>query len=382
VASLVVMTAAVLLWIAIHRLPWLGPRLADAARSIAGTEAVAQAEIWAYGLDDRYNRFFRRGEAPVAHWSVPDSPAAPQRGETAEGEGSSDAALRVFLPADVGPFAPEVAAKGDGVWIPIADYADYGDPVVIYKTLLHPDVQRSWAEVFVVAIDLRRTRLHAVAGTLEPEASTAEGERYARTGLIADEDRDSLVLAFNGGFKTEHGQYGMKVDGVTLLSPRDKGCAIAGYGDGHLAIRSWTAMAADARETVWWRQTPACMVEGGTLHPGLASDRATSWGTALEGGTVVRRSAIGLDPTGNILFVAVSNRTNARAMARAMQHAGAANVAQLDINWSYPHIVTFRATKQGDPEAHLLFDGFAYDQGTYLARPARRDFFYLTRDPH
>jgi hypothetical protein len=149
-----------------------------------------------------------------------------------------------------------------------------------------------------------------------------------------------------------------------------------------VASRSWTAIAADARETVWWRQTPACMVEGGTLHPGLASDRATSWGTALEGGTVVRRSAIGLDPTGNILFVAVSNRTNARAMARAMQHAGAANVAQLDINWSYPHIVTFRATKQGDPEAHLLFDGFAYDQGTYLARPARRDFFYLTRDPH
>ncbi|MET0594266.1 MAG: phosphodiester glycosidase family protein [Polyangiaceae bacterium] len=366
-----------LLWIAIHRVPWLGARLADTARAVVGTEAVSQVEIWAYGLDDRWNRFTRRGEAPAAHWSVPESPPAPRRDETALG--AADDELPLFLPDNVGPFAREVAAKGDGVWVPVADFAEPDEPPVVYKTLLHPDVERSYAEVFVVAVDLRRTRLHAVAGTLEPEASTKEGERYARSGLIADKDRASLVLAFNGGFKTEHGQYGMKVDGVTLLSPRDKGCAIGGYDDGELTIRSWSTLSPDADELSFWRQTPACMVEEGKLHPGLASDRATSWGMAAEGGTVVRRSAIGLDAARKVLFVGVSNRTNARAMARAMQHAGAANVAQLDINWSYPHIVTFEETKQGDPEAHLLFDGFAYEEGTYLKRPARRDFFYLTR---
>jgi hypothetical protein len=130
----------------------------------------------------------------------------------------------------------------------------------------------------------------------------------------------------------------------------------------------------------WFRQTPACMVESGDLHAALKSDRATSWGTAIEGGTVVRRSAIGLDETGDVLYASVSNATNARAMARAMRHAGATRVAQLDINWSYPHIVTFRRSKSGAPEGALLFDGFTYEDGTYLARRSRRDFFYVTRE--
>jgi hypothetical protein len=168
---------------------------------------------------------------------------------------------------------------------------------------------------------------------------------------------------------------------VTLLPPREKACAIAGYADGHVGIGAWSPLAPRSEEMTWWRQAPACMVEEGALHPGLKSATATSWGTALGGGTVVRRSAIGLDASGGILYVGVSNATNARALARGMQHAGAASVAQLDINWSYPHIVTFRATTAGDPQGYLLFDGFSYEDNTYLARRSQRDFFYLTRKP-
>jgi hypothetical protein len=128
---------------------------------------------------------------------------------------------------------------------PVADFAERDQPVVLYKTLIHPDPERTFAEVFVVAVDLRRTRLHAGAGTVEPEASTNEGRRYARTGLIPEPERRSLVLAFNGGFKTEHGQYGMKVDGVTLLAPRDRACGIAGYPDRRVEIG--TSMARSRR---------------------------------------------------------------------------------------------------------------------------------------
>jgi hypothetical protein len=287
----------------------------------------------------------------------------------------------LFLPRDVGPLFADVAAKGDGVWVPVADFSQRGEPVVLYKTLIHSDRERSFAEVFIVAVDLRRTRLHAVAGMTEPEASTEEGRLYQRTGIIPEGHRSSLVVAFNGGFKTEHGRYGMKVDGVTLLAPRDQACAIAGYADGHLGIGSWTPIAPRAGEMTWWRQAPACMVEDGELHPGLKSVIATSWGTALGGGTVVRRSAIGLDESGEILYVAVSNGTNARALAKAMHHAGAFSVAQLDINWSYPHIVAFRATPTGTPQGYVLFDGFSYEENLYLERRAPRDFFYLTREP-
>jgi hypothetical protein len=202
-----------------------------------------------------------------------------------------------------------------------------------------------------------------------------------RSGLIPEEHRGLLVAAFNGGFKTEHGRYGMKVDDVTLLPARDKACAIAGYADGHIGIGTWSPMASRSEEMTWWRQAPACMVEDGALHAGLKSVTATSWGTALGGGTVVRRSAIGLGEDGNVLYVGVSNATNARALARAMQHVGASTVAQLDINWSYPHIVTFGASATGAAQGHLLFDGFTYEDNTYLQRRSSRDFFYLTRQP-
>jgi hypothetical protein len=284
------------------------------------------------------------------------------------------------LPKDVGPLFREVAAKGDGVWVPVADFAERDQPVVLYKTLIHPDPERTFAEVFVVAVDLRRTRLHAVAGTVEPEASTNEGRRHVRTGLIPEPERRSLVLAFNGGFKTEHGQYGMKVDGVTLLSPRAQACGIAGYADRHVEIGTWSSMAPRSDAMTWWRQAPACMVAEGALHPGLKNLTATSWGTAVAGGTVVRRSAIGLDERGEVLYVGLGNGTNARAMAKGMQHAGAHSVAQLDINWSYPHIVTFRASPTGEPEGHLLFDGFTYEDNTYVGRRSPRDFFYVTRE--
>jgi hypothetical protein len=369
------------LWIAIHRVRWLGPWLADTGRVLIGSRAVSRLENLAYDADDLWNRFWRRGETPIAHWTIPEAPKKPGSDLAPDGE---DARMLggapLFLPKDVGPFTSEVAAKGDGVWLPLADYGEGNLPVVIFKTLLHPDKERPWAEVFVVAIDLRRTRLRAVAGSIEPEASTEEGQRYLRKGLIPEEHQPSLVVAFNGGFKAEHGQYGMKVDGVTLLPPRNSGCTVAGYSDGQVRIATWTSIAAQANDMTWFRQTPACMVESGDLHAALKSDRATSWGTAIEGGTVVRRSAIGLDETGDVLYASVSNATNARAMARAMRHAGATRVAQLDINWSYPHIVTFRRSKSGAPEGALLFDGFTYEDGTYLARRSRRDFFYVTRE--
>jgi hypothetical protein len=367
------------LWFAIHHIGWLGPWLADTGRAMVGPDAVSWLEESAYDLDDRWNLWRHRGEKPMAHWAIPDAPSMPR----VDGQASNVSGTPVlFLPKDVGPLFREVAAKGDGVWVPVADLAEREESVVLYKTLIHPDLERSFAEVFIIAVDLRRTRLHAVAGTIEPEASKGEAQRYVRTGLVPDAHRPSLVAAFNGGFKTEHGRYGMKVDDVTLLPPRDNACAIAGFADGQVAIGSWSAIAPRAEEMTWWRQAPPCMVEQGALHAGLRSATATSWGTALGGGTVVRRSAIGLGERGDILYVGVSNGTNARALARAMRHAGAATVAQLDINWSYPHIVTFSASSTGAPEGALLFDGFTYEEKTYLARRSRRDFFYLTREPY
>ena len=59
------------LWIAIHRVDWLGPWLADLGRSIVGNDAIARLEDFAYGVEDRVNRATKADEAPKPLWDVP-----------------------------------------------------------------------------------------------------------------------------------------------------------------------------------------------------------------------------------------------------------------------------------------------------------------------
>jgi hypothetical protein len=341
-------------WVLLHRVPDLGPLAADAARAAIGDERVARTEDFAYGLQDRVNLMLHHGQAPRAHWHAAESPP-------------SEAAPS-FRPADVGPLFGEHAAPGDGIWTRGTPRSD-----IAYKTLIHPDRERSYSELFIVAIDLERVELHLAAGTQEP-LNVAEGsELLERTGTIPESDLDVLFAAFNGGFKTRHGGFGMKVPGVALVPPKDHSCTVAQYEDGSLRIGTWHELP-DRESITWLRQTPGCMVEAGTRHPKLEDSK--SWGATLEGDTVIRRSAVGTSSDGKTLFVAISNATHAEALARGMQHVGAHNVAQLDVNHSYPRFLFYRDSgKLIEP----LAEGFVVKDGHYVSDVSKRDFFYLTK---
>jgi hypothetical protein len=255
-----------------------------------------------------------------------------------------------------------------------------GELPYMMKTLLHPDAGRSWAEVFVVAIDLRRVRLYAVAGTREPAADSPEGEKYERAALIPTEHDEELLGAFNGGFMTEHGGFGMKIDGVTLVKPKPNACTIAVYNDDSLRIAPWHDISADEAQLRWFRQAPECMWAHDKLHPGLQGGKGLKWGATLDGDTVIRRSAIGLNVARDVLYVSITNHTSARVLADGMHHCGAIDVAQLDVNWSYPKFVTFEPGRENPQlQAIALADGFEYSPDEYLRKRQRRDFFYLLR---
>lgn len=381
------------LWIAVHRYPWLGAALADGLRSVIGTEAVSRLEDFVYGLDDRWKRFWRKGEQPKAYWDVPDtaSPSAATGGARAAGGGAPSAAtggggeepaarpLAPFAPANVGPMFKMLAAKGDGVWVAVADPVRPSAPTVLYKTLIHPDRERPWAELFVIAVDLRQVELHVVAGRYEPQGLEQEAHGVERPAVIPTEHHAALVAGFNGGFKATHGRWGMRAAGITFIRPRKHGCTIARYTDGSLGIDPWYDIDSREGEMTWWRQTPPCMYRQSKRHGSLWDPEAKGWGAALEGGTVIRRSAIGLNEARDTLYVSVSNDTNARAIADGMFHLGAIDVAQLDVNWSYPKIVMFPQGEAGLRETTSLFRGFNVEVDEYLRDPSPRDFFYLTR---
>jgi hypothetical protein len=363
------------LWLLVHKVEWMGPLLANSLRAVIGSDNVARLEDFVYAVEDRYNRWRRKDEKPKAYWEVP--PAEPSAAPPKVASAGGVPALPPFRPKSVGPMHKSWSAPGDGDWVPIRDARRPNEEPYLYKTLLHPDPNRSWSEVFVVAVDLRRVSVHAVVGRNEPKSLEKESQNYERIARIRDEHHDQVLGAFNGSFMTEHGYYGMKVDGVTLVKPREKPCTIAVYKDGSMRIATWKAIANTEPEMAWFRQAPSCMYENGELHPGLQAGGTAHWGATLDGETVIRRSAAGLDKARQVLYVGITNHTTARAIAIAMNHAGAADVTQLDVNWSYPKFVLFDPGPDGKRIAVALAKGFEFSEDEYIRKRSIRDFFYL-----
>jgi hypothetical protein len=160
------------------------------------------------------------------------SPAPPHLKRAAPGATRSpDASVEESFPprAFSAPFA-NVAAQGDGAWIAMKE------PGMV-KSVVHPDPKRAFAAVAVVAIDLRKIDLHMVAGT--SRAQLDGGALRAAAWAHPQGRGEALIAAFNGGFKTTHGHYGMMLEGETFVPPRDISCTVGLYRDGSIKIRTW-----------------------------------------------------------------------------------------------------------------------------------------------
>ena len=368
------------LWIGIHEIPWLGPFLADTARAVVGPKAVGQVEDFAYGVEDQWRRIWHSEDEPEALWEVPEATATSPPAPVPAASASAATRAPPFPPPDVGPIHSTFSAKGDGAWVPMPSKRWPSEPPRLFKTLLHPDRKRPWTAVAIVALDLARVDVHLKAGLYVPKATEPEGRKAKRPALVPAEHQPALIAAFNGGFKTIHGRPGMRVDGVTLIAARPQGCTIAKSTDGHIAIGTWQRRFASASNLVWWRQAPTCLVEDGAFGSGVLLEDNVNWGASVHGGTFIRRSSVGIDPSGKILFVGIGDALSVSALAKAMKHAGAHCVAQLDVNWTLPKFLTYDPRgSDGRLEPTALYEGLQYVRDEYVRKPSPRDFFYVTR---
>jgi len=363
------------LWVAVHRVQWLGPMIADGLRAVFGPAAVAWLQDVAYGIQDHVNLWRYDGDAPKTFWEMPEGigvPAAVPSGDDLE--------VPPFAPPPFQPPFAEVATGADGIWVPIADARDAHAPVSMYKSVVHPDKRRGFAAVAVVAIDIKAFELHLAAGTKEP--ASFKVLRSDRPGVVPSEHTDKLVAAFNGGFKATHGHYGMKLGGIEYLPPRDIACTFALYRDGSHHIATWSKMKSDADRTVYYRQTPPCLVEDGEIHQALHyQEYAKGWGATVGGDTIIRRSSVGLDRERKILFYGLGEAMTAQALARGMKAAGAHWVAELDVNYSYPRFLLYEQPDPTKPPiaTTALIKAIEFNKYQYVGQASPRDFFYLTR---
>lgn len=368
------------------RVPWVAPLCADIARKVVGPAAVAKLEDKAYGLADSYNQWRYKGTPPASYWA--SSSAAPSAASTPPPTAGPPASTddggalvplveaRAFPPADFTPAISSVAGKADGKWIALADDVEPAAPTVMAKTLVHPDAARSYAQVAIVAIDLAGVRISAVPGTEEPASTTVKREE--RPGKIPDTDQPRLIAAFNGGWQAIHGGFGMMVDGRELLPPKEPSCTIVLYKNRGMRIAPWLDVAEERESMQAFRQTPPCLVTAGVENTGL-SEGSKSWGAAVDGATVIRRSALGLAGDRKTLFYGSGDSLSALTLAQAMKTAGAVDVAELDVNWSFPRFLFY---KHGDaiPEVRDSLIPCSFRKNEHTGISYHRDYFYVVRE--
>jgi hypothetical protein len=284
-----------------------------------------------------------------------------------------------FPPPQIPPPSAKSAAEGDGTWTPFGTAAlgERGaNAHFIVRTVLHPHPSSRFVTVTIAAADLTRLTVRFVPGTEDMLwAKRPSGEP---SGLVPAPDRDRLVAVMNGGFQPKHGRWGMRAGSVSITPPREDGCTLALYRDGSVRLAPWPKLASTETDMESIRQTPPCILEEGSVHPALLRGDDKRWAGHAADLQTRRRSAVGLSANGQVLFYAMGEEASPRYLAEALRLAGAANAAQLDINWYWTRFLLF-GTPNGEPLqiTSTLIPKMEHLKRGYVERPSTRDFFYF-----
>ncbi len=276
------------------------------------------------------------------------------------------------LPAPIPPLILSNPQPGEGIWSSNPTPLGNTPRPPLLHTFYRADPTRPYAQVDLVWIDTGQTQLKLVPGTTEPRA--IDGTRGA--GVIPPDVQSSgkLLAAWNGGFLTINGAYGMMVDRHVILPARDGLAALAQYADGHMQIGVWGQDIQLTPDLVSFRQNGPILIDHGVVN----QNGLLAWGASVSGGTHVWRSGIGLTADGALIYAA-GNWLDAQTLGQALQRAGAVEAMELDVNAWHVFFFTYAPTLQG-PVATKLDAAMPGPSSLYLT-PYNRDFMYLTLNP-
>jgi hypothetical protein len=362
----------------------------DTVRGMLGPEPIAWLEEQTFGVRDLLKKAAHRtlGGASSEHEKLregaiaaPPPPPPPSRPVGADGlaeDGSwPPQNLRTIWEepdpregewrAPKKPFLKKLKSAG----------AAGAPPTYFLESFVRPDPERPYSKVLLVAMDSRQLELGMEGGIEDPKPLTgARGEgRIPRDPEVLSR----VVGAFNGAFKTTHGEYGMMVNRRVLLPPKPGAATVMITQDRRAGFGTWPASTEIPQDMLSFRQNLEPLVEGQQLNP---SNRK-QWGWHLHGTRMLtHRSGLCVTSTGHMVY-AWGAEVTGETLGRAMIQAGCAYAIHLDMN---PHHTAFAyldirnpSTKDYDaelltPEMEVMPDRFI------LWSP--KDFFYLTlREP-
>ncbi|HKQ70878.1 MAG TPA: hypothetical protein VJT73_16140, partial [Polyangiaceae bacterium] len=283
----------------------------DTVRAEVGPEPVAMVEAAVFNARDIVRRSAYAVFGPEAH--TQEAPPPPPPPPSPQSAPRTLDAVDAQNDASVWPPAPIAAIwknpePGEGTWEPVVypwlkrlptkSTASGGPPPYFYRTLVRPDPDRPYAKVLIVAMDMRQLELDMEAGVEDPKPLTGPHG----SGKIP---RDPMVLsrivgAFNGAFKTTHGEYGMMVHRRVLLPPKPGAATLVVSDDKRIALGTWGPSAEIPPWVISYRQNLEPLVEDGRLLP---SGR-TQWGWQLSGTSMLtERSGTCVTASGQLYYL-------------------------------------------------------------------------------
>ena len=167
---------------------------------------------------------------------------------------------------------------------------------------------------------------------------------------------ETLVAAFNGGFKMNAARGGYYTEGRVIDPLRTGAASLVIYADGSVDIGAWGTNVRMTPQVVGVRQNLLPLVAGGRPTPRAASAHwrvwgstcaATSCGHGVPGVEHQWRSGLGITADGALVYVA-GPALDPLQLAQLLVRAGVIRGMQLDINPAWPVFVTY------DPPAGTL----------------------------
>jgi len=326
------------------------PWVVDSVRNLSfvGPEPIEWLENRVYAVKDRLTRAYH------AVFGAPDTEEEVAEELTMPAETVSEERIAMLTvtdpelgwpPAAIEPVVDSPVVESEGRWIPVVDdpYVNSypNAPPAFYQTFIRADPERIYTRVYVTIWDPRQVQLRIQSGVREPESAT--GQRGS--GMVPREPRvlSRLVGAFNGGFQSLHGEFGMMAEDRVYLPPKPWAATVAVFEDGHVGMGSWPAPDWRGRyyderlanrqipeEMVDMRQNLTSVVEDGEWNPW----ERWYWGAApreVGEDTYTTRSGVCLTEEGFMAYF-WSQGVGPQALGTAMIQSRCVRSMHLDMN--------------------------------------------------
>jgi len=306
-------------------------------------------------------------------------------------------------PADIVPLLNEPVLESEGIWIPVVEGSD-----ILFRTVIRPDVRRSYTVVDLLSIDVSRVDIGLAWGTIFLDQHERVGD-----GKIPEHLKPRMIACFNGGFSPLHDQGGVII-GNEEKWPLKEGRATFVYLDNGFAQ---VVEYHPSLKEQWQQQGLNILIarqnQPPILHHGVINDQVTRWGVVAKEnkpldvdwtlppdrntieekgidavkqldkklgqpilGICAWRSGLGITDNGLLIYAAGSSVT-AQTLAYALKLAGCHTAMHLDMNFTHVICNYYLRKQKGDFVPYSLSKRLNQKQvGRYL-HPYTHDFFII-----